>query len=361
MKRYISRFLCLCLAVLLCVPAYAATYSGTDPDFPTQSSGLYFKQLRELEAFADTDTFLVVSRDAVENISWHDYAWDYWGTHGTPDWVTRSRYLLIFYNEATNEAALAYNDAVREILTDEDIAAVEAAFAAPASDVPYVHVVNGIKQLLICVFDGGELEIPDYTYSAEYLRDPDSELDNEPQPSTRIIVAEDRMDGEKEIQCVYLADEISRYAGITVNIVQLPLDDETAAETAEGYRLAADPDATLALALDTKTGESAASIGEAVKTMLPDDAESRLLDAMDHTEGDDYDRAIAALEELARMLFAGGTREYGEFSGIALALDPDAFAESTGVPAAVWVALAVVLAAAIVLAVLLRRRKKRPE
>lgn len=78
-------------------------------------------------------------------------------------------------------------------------------------------------------------------------------------------------------------------------------------------------------------------------------------------EGDGYDRAMAGLNELAKILFADGSRAYDPNSGIALALDPNAFEESTAfpVPAVAANAAAVVVIAAVTAIVLIRRKKSR--
>lgn len=271
---------------------------------------------------------------------------------------------MLYYSAFTNEGAIAYGANVAAVLSDADISAIEAAFSAPESDDPYVHVVNGIKQLLVRVFDGGDFSYPTYSYVAEYLRDPNSELDGTQLPDTRVFLLGD--DRQKEAQCIYLGNEIGRYAGISVDLLIVPdlveLHGSTVRDVAELYRTGGfddDPETTVVLACDPESSAAAFAASEAVAMMLPDDAETRLISAMLEADGDDYDRAIAGLEELARILYADGTREYSEFSGIALALDPDAFAESSGVPVAVWIALAVVLLAAALLAVGLRRRKKR--
>jgi hypothetical protein len=96
-----------------------------------------------------------------------------------------------------------------------------------------------------------------------------------------------------------------------------------------------------------------------VGAQLPSDTEARVTAAVLAASGDSYDYMIAGMEELARVLYADGTREFDPNSAIAQILDPDAFAQSSGTPAAVWIALIVVLGVGVVLAVALRRRKKK--
>ena len=107
------------------------------------------------------------------------------------------------------------------------------------------------------------------------------------------------------------------------------------------------------------SGAAEVLIGDAMGDILPADTAERLQAAMESADGDGYDHALAGLTELAKILFADGSREYDPNSGIALALDPDAFAEHSSFSPAAWVAIAagilIVLAA---ISVLIARKKR---
>ena len=269
--------------------------------------------------------------------------------------------LLAVYSAAKNEACVVFGADVAKYLTDADARSVEAAFAAPASDDAGEHAANGLRRLLVCVFDGGDFDVPAFSYTAQFLRDPDGAICAEPEPDARLLIARDgsgEQDGAKFAQCHYLANEISRWSGIAVRGSFLDFRGSPAADIAAGFaENAPEKSAELAaFAFDLASGSAAAYAGDA----LPAGAADRLKSAMESADGDGYDHAMAGLTELAKILFADGSREYDPNSGIALALDPDAFAESgTAVPA-VWIAVAALAAFALAaVAVLLCLKKKR--
>ncbi len=322
-------------------------------------SQLYAKQRKELYYYGGINTGLFVYApdspypyEPEDDL--HAMAWDYFESlENMPNTM------VIFYSAYTNECAAAYGANVAELLSAEDIAAVEAAFTAPDGSDPYVHVCNGFKQLLIRVFDGGDLTYPAYSYIAESLRDPASIPDSAPLPDSRLLM---ELEKTEETQLVYLANEIGRCAGLSVDVLITAAGDASLTELAESYRTNEfddDPETTVILAYALDTGESCFLADERILAQLPADADERIAAALSDAADSGFARALAGLEELARILFADGTREYGAFSGVALALDPDAFAEPSGTPAAMWAALAVVLLAAALLAVCLRMRKKR--
>ena len=105
------------------------------------------------------------------------------------------------------------------------------------------------------------------------------------------------------------------------------------------------------------TGEADVNVSDALADTIPTD---RLKSAMESAEGDGYDHAMAGLTELAKILFADGSREYDPNSGIALALDPDAFAETGAAVPTVWIAVAALAAFALAaVAAMLCLKKKR--
>ncbi len=253
--------------------------------------------------------------------------------------------IVLYYSAFTNEAAMVCGEDAAAVLTEEDRAAVEAAFTAPETDNVYRHVNNGLKHLLVCVFDSGAFDVPPYSYTAEYLRDPDSEPDSAPLPRTGVYVFE-RIDealpaavsnlaevpAEQLASLRYLGNEIGRYAGLTVNLLVTGAGSESAfAESAASYlRIpnGSDPATAVLLGWALDTDETCLLAGENAAALFPDDVQTRICDAMAHAEGGSYEHVLAGLEELARVLFEDGPREYSPYSGIALALDPDAFGEN---------------------------------
>ena len=351
--------LTLLLFAMLAVPAAAGTFTY-NVSLPTGAFALQERQMAELSAFAGLDVSLIAV-DTID-VPARERAQEMWDDAGTALWGTGAEVsdaaVVIVYDVAHNDAGVARSEGAEALLTDADVDAIEAAFAAPDSDDPYVHVINGLKKLEICALDGGD--VPAYSYAAQFLRDPDSVPDAAPGPDSRIIVATDDRNDAADASCTYLADEIGRWSGVSVDVMigsASPADDALALRTA-AYEV--DPDTTVALVCDPVTGEAAASIGDAAAAELPADAADQLCTALRATDGDAYARTTAALETLAKILFADGSREYDPNSGIALALDPDAFAETVPAVPAVWITVAALAAFALAaVAVVLCLKKNR--
>ena len=268
--------------------------------------------------------------------------------------------LLAVYSAAKNEACVVFGADVAKYLTDADARSIEAAFAAPETDDAGEHAANGLRRLLVCVFDGGDFDVPAFSYTAQFLRDPDGAICAEPKPDAMLLIARDESgerDGVKFAQCHYLAREISRWSGVAVRGSFLDFRGSPAVNTAAGFA-ENEPEKSAelaAFAFDLATGSAAAYAGDA----LPADAADRLKTAMESAEGDGYDHAMAGLTELAKILFADGSREYDPNSGIALALDPDAFAESSSFPPAAWAAIAAgILIVLTAISVIIARKKR---
>ena len=172
-------------------------------------------------------------------------------------------YITLYYRPEDNDVGIAYGENVAAVLTEDDEDAIRAAFAAPETDDGYTHVLNGMKQLNICVFDGGDYAVPDLSYTAQFLREPDAVPAADELPMLLLQLSEPEANEVRLIELSYLANE------------------------------------------------------------------------------------MAGLTELAKILFADGSREYDPNSGIALALDPDAFAESGTTVPTVWIAVAAIAAFAL--------------
>jgi hypothetical protein len=269
--------------------------------------------------------------------------------------------VLLFYCPADNAVGIAYGENVAAVLTEADEDAIRAAFAAPDTDDGYTHVLNGMKQLNICVFDGGDYDVPDLSYTAQFLREPDAVPISGALPKN-MVTPISRDDAWDDIELSYLSDAICCYSGISTAVcVRAAADqfsDSYAADTLNVLERNSEyPPVVMVYTVDSDRAE--VLIGDAMGDILPADAADRLKTAMESADGDGYDHALAGLTELAKILFADGTREYDPNSGIALALDPDAFAESGSFSPAVWIAIAagilIVLAA---ISVIIARKKR---
>lgn len=272
-------------------------------------------------------------------------------------------FIVLYYRTADGAVGIAYGENVAAVLTDEDADAIRAAFSVPDAGDPYACILNGMKQLDLCVFDGGDYDVPDFSYTAQFLREPDAVPVSAGLPKDIITPGYAELDERRLIELRYLVDEIDYFAGISTGVVFLPTA-ESGCETMAGDTLnvlahnSEYPAVVMAFADDTDA--VAVRISETMGDILPADAAERLAAAISGAEGDGYDRAMAGLKELASILFADGAREYDENSGIALALDPDAFEESAAFPvAAVAGITAVVVIAVGVLLVILRRKRRR--
>ncbi len=356
--------LLLCFA-LLAIPVMA---SGTmidgfennyaamlTPDMPSPFTMPLTQMQKELFALAGIKNDIIVITEPIdlqahaENIFTEIYNDD-------PDCIT------LYYRPEDNDVGIAYGENVAAVLTEDDENAIRAAFAAPETDDGYTHVLNGMKQLNICVFDGGDYDVPDLSYTAQFLREPDAVPLYEGLPKDMIQPISDD-DEWNIIELSYLADVIDYYAGISTGVRVRDVTDEYTDSLAADIlnileRNSEYPPVVMAYTVDS--GRADVLIGDAMGDFLPADAADRLKTAMESAEGDGYDHAMAGLTELAKILFADGTREYDPNSGIALALDPDAFAETVPAVPAVWIAVAALAAFALAaVAALLCLKKNR--
>ena len=263
----------LCFAILA-VPAAAGTFTY-NVSLPTDAFALQERQMAEMRAFAGLDISLIAV-DTID-VPARERAQEMWDDSGTALWGVGAEVsdaaVVIVYDVEHNDAGVVRSEGAKALLTDADVDAVEAAFAAPDSDDPYVHVINGLKKLEICALDGGD--VPAYSYAAQFLRDPDSVPDAAPGPDSRIIVATDDRNDAADASCTYLADEIGRWSGVSVDVMigsASPADDALALRTAAYEE---DPDTTVVFAYDPASGEAAASIGDAAAAELPADAADR--------------------------------------------------------------------------------------
>ena len=78
--------------------------------------------------------------------------------------------LAVIYNTATGEGAIVAEDDVKNVLTDEDITNILAAFKGGREN-EYDNVLAGTKQLIKCVFDGGEFEYPADSIIADVMNE----------------------------------------------------------------------------------------------------------------------------------------------------------------------------------------------
>ena len=370
--------LTLLLFAILAVPAAAASANGVfgdyaamlTPDMPSPFTPMLTQLQKELFELAGIKNSITVVTEPTD-LQEHADAMFAELYDSDPDYVT------LYYRPEDNDVGIAYGENVAAVLTEDDEAAIRAAFAAPETDDGYTHVLNGMKQLNICVFDGGDYDVPDLSYTAQFLRAPDDMPVSAELPRDIITPGYAEVDERRLIELRYLVDEIDASAGISTGVVFLPtaeggcdaLAESTLSllEQGSGYAssaLAAPaedsryPAVVMAFADDTDA--VAVRISETMGDALPADAAERLAAAISGADGDGYDHAMAGLTELAKILFADGSREYDPNSGIALALDPDAFAETgTAVPT-VWIAVAALAAFALAaVAVLLCLKKKR--
>ena len=325
------------------------------PDMPSPFTMPLTQMQQELFALAGITNDIIVITEPIdlqahaENIFTEIYNDD-------PDRITLS------YRTEDNDVGIAYGENVAAVLTEDDEAAIRAAFAAPETDDGYTHVLNGMKQLNICVFDGGDYDVPDLSYTAQFLREPDAVPISEALPKN-MVTPISRDDAWDDIELSYLSDAIGYYSGISTAVCVRAAADQFsesfAADTLNVLERNSEyPPVVMVYTVDS--GRAEVLIGDAMGDILPAGAADRLKSAMESAEGDGYDHAMAGLTELAKILFADGSREYDPNSGIALALDPDAFAESgTAVPT-VWIAVAALAAFALAaVAVLLCLKKKR--
>ena len=219
-----------------------------------------------------------------------------------------------------------------------------------------------MKQLNICVFDGGDYDVPDLSYTAQFLREPDAVPIAEALPKN-MVTPISRDDAWDDIELSYLSDVMGYYSGISTAVcvrdVTDKFSDSFAADTLNVLESNSEyPPVVMVYTVDS--GRADVLIGDAMGDILPADAADRLKSAMESAEGDGYDHAMAGLTELAKILFADGSREYDPNSGIALALNPDAFTESSATVPAVWIAVAALAAFALAaVAALLCLKKKR--
>ena len=270
--------------------------------------------------------------------------------------------VLLFYCPADNGVGIAYGENVAAVLTEADEDAIRSAFAAPETDDGYTHVLNGMKQLNLCVFDGGDYDVPDLSYTAQFLREPDAVPISEALPKN-MVTPISRDDAWDDIELSYLSDAIGCYSGISTAVCVRAAADQFsesfAADTLNVLERNSEyPPVVMVYTVDS--GRTEVLIGDAMGDILPADAADRLKSAMESAEGDGYDHAMAGLTELAKILFADGSREYDPNSGIALALDPDAFAETGAAVPTVWIAVAALAAFALAaVAVLLILKKTR--
>ena len=354
--------LTLLLFAILAVPAAAASangvfgdyFSSLTPDMPAPDAlgGAFQKELFVLAGIKNSITVVTEPGDLQEHAD-AMFAELY---DSDPDYVT------LYYCPTDNAVGIAYGENVAAVLTEDDEAAIRAAFAAPETDDGYTHVLNGMKQLNICVFDGGDYDVPDLSYTAQFLREPDAVPLYEGLPKDMI----QPISGDDEwniIELSYLADVIDYYAGISTGVRVRDVTDEYTDSLAADIlnileRNSEYPPVVMVYTVDS--GRAEVLIGDAMGDILPAGAADRLKSAMESAEGDGYDHAMAGLTELAKILFADGSREYDPNSGIALALDPDAFAESGATVPTVWIAVAALAAFALAaVAVLLCLKKKR--
>ena len=347
----------LCFA-LLAVPAAAASangvfgdyFSSLTPDMPAPDAlgGAFQNELFVLAGIKNSITVVTEPGDLQEHAD-AMFAELY---DSDPDYVT------LYYRPEDNDVGIAYGENVAAVLTEDDEAAIRAAFAAPETDDGYTHVLNGMKQLNLCVFDGGDYDVPDLSYTAQFLREPDAVPAVDELPMLLLQLSEPEDNEVRMIELSYLANEIDRYAGIST---ALAAGEMLAPGTADNMLALLEERSgcsVVAMAYLPATGEADVNVSDMLADTIPTD---RLKSAMESADGDGYDHAMAGLTELAKILFADGSREYDPNSGIALALDPDAFAESgtTTVPT-VWIAVAALAAFALAaVAALLCLKKNR--
>ena len=351
----------LCFAILA-VPAAAASangvfgdyFSSLTPDMPAPDAlgGAFQKELFVLAGIKNSITVVTEPTDLQEHAD-AMFAELY---DSDPDYVT------LYYRPEDNDVGIAYGENVAAVLTEDDEAAIRAAFAAPETDDGYTHVLNGMKQLNICVFDGGDYDVPDLSYTAQFLREPDAVPISEALPKN-MVTPISRDDAWDDIELSYLSDAIDYYSGISTAVCVRAAADQFsesfAADTLNVLERNSEyPPVVMVYTVDS--GRTEVLIGDAMGDTLPADAADRLKTAMESAEGDGYDHAMAGLTELAKILFTDGSREYDPNSGIALALDPDAFAESDSTVPTVWIAVAALAAFALAaVAALLILKKTR--
>lgn len=370
--KQVRIFRCVALILLLCgllVGSVSATgtanqgasVSFTDVGIPERLPALYNKLQNELYQYAGicTAVFAMAYDGNLDTLRTQAQA------YLADDTVTsvgdKGDWVIVCSSTEAGFGTIACGETVAAILTDEDIARIEAAFTEPADGDAYARLCNGMKQLVVCVFDGGAFDYPAYSYAADYLRDPDAAADSALLPSTRLLTS-DLLDELEKAQCVYLGNEIGRYADLTLCLSGSATGDadELAAEASlfQSMDESVDAESLVVLAYDTTLAQADVTLG--ANAGLTEDDAAQVAQAMEAAEGDCYAHLVAGLEELTRLLYLDGAREYAATSAIAQIVNPNADSASGGVPVAVWVALAVVLCAAVALALALRKKKNTP-
>ena len=126
-----SIIITFCVA-LLCSAAAAGTFTY-NVSLPTGAFTLLSRQMAELSAFAGLDISLIAV-DTID-VPARERAQERWDDAGTALWGVGAEVsdaaVVIVYDVAHNAAGVVRSEGAKALLTDADVDAVEAAFAAP--------------------------------------------------------------------------------------------------------------------------------------------------------------------------------------------------------------------------------------
>ena len=306
------------------------------------------------------------AKNMVSYVSAAEHANELFGLDGNPD----GKILIVGIwreEEMKNDAAVVVSDNLKDILTAEDIAAIENVLSAPTGKLE--SGLNGFKELVIRIFDAGDFEYPEYSFINEFVGNPGAEI----VPDAfylKSIVFDENLGEAQRYELQYLLGKFVQHTGIGLLLMNTnisPYDKADVTETAQA--LLAEIEALgqsgrdtfsseyglIAVAYDIENSKVGVVPQEALASSFTEADISKIQDAFfSETLESEYDILLAGLKTLMGTVISKGDYDIPENSPLrSLWSGTDGLNTSTVI---IMISAAVIIVGGILLFV--RKKKK---